>query len=98
MLGLALGGRGGIQAIYADRPRRLGVGDTRPERPAAEGGLPVPTRQEGPPHRRRVLAVLRVWGRPGGLGRSRLPARSLLCRRAWGMDGRPQSGGGGIRA
>ena len=28
-----------------------------------------------------------------GLGRSRLPADQLPCRRAWGLDGRPQAGG-----
>ena len=37
-----------------------------------------------------------LWGWLVGLGRSRLPAVSLPCRRAWGLDGWPQAGGEGI--
>ena len=36
------------------------------------------------------------WGRLVGLDRSRLPAVSLPCRRAWGPDGQPKAGGAGV--
>ena len=105
--GAAGGGRqpglwGSGRGDLGDPTRRLGLsrrpwGCWRPRgcgacrvlgqpRPPAGAAVPVYRTTGAAPGGREL------WGRPAGLRRSQLPVASLLCRRAWGLDGPAASG------